>query len=232
MNLGLKRRVAGMLSLMLVLCLTGEATFAQKQSKSANEATRRTQDAATVFNEIMGAPDKGIPKDLMNKAQAVAVFPGVLKAAFIFGGREGKGVISRRTATGWSTPAFFTLGGGSFGAQIGADKTDYVLLIMNDKGLNGLLSDKFEIGGDVGVAAGPVGREASAATDAELRADILTYSRSKGVFAGVSLSGTSIAPDNKLNEAVYGMTARDVLSGSASSVNSGGSVFTQTLARY
>jgi lipid-binding SYLF domain-containing protein len=180
----------------------------------------------------MGAPDNGIPKDLLDKAQAVAVFPGVLKAAFIFGGREGKGVISRRTANGWSTPAFFTLGGGSFGAQIGADKTDYVLLIMNDKGLNGLLSDKFSIGGDVGVAAGPVGREASAATDAELKADILTYSRTKGVFAGVSLSGTAITPDNKLNEAVYGMTARDVLSGSASSVNSGVSVFTQTLARY
>src|SRR5882724_8010291 len=227
----LKSRVASILSLMLVLCFLGEPAFVQAKGKKANEASRRSNDAATVFNEIMGAADNGIPKDLIDKAQAIAVFPSVLKAAFIFGGREGKGVISRRTANGWSTPAFFTLGGGSFGAQIGADKTDYVLLIMDDKGLNGLLSDKFEIGGDVGVAAGPVGREASAATDAELRADILTYSRSKGVFAGVSLSGTAIAPDNKLNEAVYGMTARDVLSGSAGSVNSGGSVFTQTLAR-
>jgi hypothetical protein len=108
---------------------------------------------------------------LVDKAQAIAVFPGVLKAAFIFGGREGKGVISRRTAQGWTTPAFFNLGGGSFGAQIGADKTDYVLLIMNDKGLNGLLGDKFQIGGEVGVAAGPVGREASAATDAQLKAE-------------------------------------------------------------
>jgi lipid-binding SYLF domain-containing protein len=232
MNNWLRIRALGMLSLMLVLCLMSEATFAQKKGKSAKEAARRTEDAATVFNEIMGAPDKGIPKDLLDKAQAIAVFPGVLKAAFIFGGREGKGVISRRTANGWSAPAFFTLGGGSFGAQIGADKTDYILLIMNDKGLNGLLSDKFEIGGDVGVAAGPVGREASAATDAELRADILTYSRSKGLFAGVSLSGTAIAPDNKLNEAVYGMTARDVLTGSPGSAGLGVSVFPQTLARY
>ena len=232
MNYLLKTRVVGMLSLMLVLCLLGEPTFAQKKDKRADEATRRSKDAATAFNEIMGAPDNGIPKELIEKAQAIAVFPGVVKAAFIFGGTEGKGVISRRTAQGWSTPAFFNLGGGSFGAQIGADKTDYVLLIMNEKGLNGLLGDKFQIGGEVGVAAGPVGRTASAATDAQLKAEILTYSRSKGLFAGVDLNGTAITPDNNLNEAVYGMKAKDVLSGPVGSIPQGVSIFPDTLTRY
>src|SRR5260370_36428494 len=163
----------------------------------------------------MEAPDNAIPKELIDKAQAIAVLPRVLKAAVIFGGREGKGVVSRRTAHGWTTPAFFNLGGGSFGAQIGADKTDYVLLVMNEKGLNGLLSDKFQIGGEVGVAAGPIGRTASTATDAQLKAEILSYSRSKGLFAGVDLNGTAITPDNKLNETFYGRKAKDVLNGTS-----------------
>jgi len=217
-----------MLSLILILSFLGEPAFARKKGKKANEATRR----ATVFNEIMRAADNTIPKELIDKSQAIAVFPGVLKAAFIFGGREGRGVISRRTDAGWTAPAFFNLGGGSFGAQIGADKTDYVLLIMNERGLAGLLSDKFEIGGDVGVVAGPVGREASAATDAQLKAEILTYSRSKGIFAGVALKGTAITPDNNLNEAFYGMKARDVLNGVAGRTPANVSIFPETLSRY
>lgn len=225
-------RVVGILSIVLVTCALGMPAFAEKKGKKANEATRRSNDAATVFNEIMGAPDNAIPKELVDKAQAIAVFPSVLKAAFIVGGTQGKGVISRRTAQGWSTPAFFNLGGGSFGAQIGADKTDYVLLIMNEKGLNGLLGDKFEFGGEVGVAAGPVGRTASAATDAQLKAEILTYSRSKGLFAGVDLNGTAITPDNNLNEAIYRMKAKDVLSGAAGSVPPSVSIFPDTLTRY
>ena len=228
----LKGRVVGILAIVLVTCALGMPTFAQKNGKKANEATRRSDDAATVFNEIMGAPDNAIPKELIDKAQAIAVFPSVLKAAFIFGGREGKGVISRRTAQGWTTPAFFNLGGGSFGAQIGADKTDYVLLVMNEKGLNGLLGDKFQIGGEIGVAAGPVGREASAATDAQLKAEILTYSRSKGLFAGVDLNGTAITPDNNLNEAFYGMKARDVLNGAVGRIPPSVSIFPETLSRY
>jgi lipid-binding SYLF domain-containing protein len=231
MNRQLRNHVVSILSIALVTCALGMPTFAQKQGKNANEATRRSNDAATVFNEIMGAPDNAIPKELIEKAQAIAVFPSVVKAAFIFGGREGKGVISRRTAAGWSTPAFFNLGGGSFGAQIGANKTDYVLLIMNEKGLNGLLGDKFEIGGELGVAAGPVGREASAATDAQLNAEILTYSRSKGLFAGVALKGTAITPDNNLNEAFYGMKAREVLNGAVGRTPSGVSIFPETLSR-
>lgn len=232
MNHYLKSRVAGILSIVLVTCALGMPTFAQKKGKEANEAARRSNDAAEVFNEIMGAADNAIPRELIDKAQAIAVFPGVLKAAFIVGGREGKGVISRRTAHGWTTPAFFNLGGGSFGAQIGADKTDYVLLIMNEKGLNGLLGDKFEIGGEVGVAGGPVGREASAATDAQLNAEILTYSRSKGLFAGVALKGTALTPDNNLNEALYGMKARDVLNGVAGPTPASVRIFPETLSQY
>src|SRR5882672_597627 len=232
MNCLLRSRAVGMLSLILILSFLGGPTFAQKKGKKANEATQRSNDAATVFNEIMGAADNAIPKELVDKAQAIAVFPSVLKAAFIFGGTEGKGVISRRTAQGWSTPAFFNLGGGSFGAQIGADKTDYVLLIMNERGLAGFLGDKFEIGGEVGVAAGPVGREASAATDAQLKAEILTYSRSKGLFAGVALKGTAITPDNNLNEAFYGMKASEVLNGGVSSIPQPVGIYPQTLSRY
>ncbi len=232
MNHHLRNQVVGILSIVLVTSALGMPAFAKTNGKKESEATRRSKDAATVFNEIMEAPDNAIPKELIDKAQAIAVFPSVLKAAFIFGGREGKGVISRRTAQGWTTPAFFNLGGGSFGAQIGADKTDYVLLVMNEKGLNGLLSDKFQIGGEVGVAAGPIGRTASTATDAQLKAEILTYSRSKGLFAGVDLNGTAITPDNKLNEAVYRMKARDVLNGAVARVPPSVSIFPDALSRY
>lgn len=227
-----QRRAVYTSCLILALSLVAVPTLAEKTGKSAKDAGRHSKDAAQVFNEIMGAPDKAIPRELVEKAQAIAVFPGVVKAAFIFGGREGKGVISRRTAAGWSAPAFFKLGGGSFGAQIGVDKTDYVLLIMDEKGLNGLLGDKLEIGGEVGVAAGPVGREASAATDVQLKAQILTYSRSKGAFIGVALNGTVITPDNNLNEAVYGIKASDVLNGSVSSIPDPVGIYPQTLSRY
>ena len=226
-----QRRAVGALVLMMAMCMAAMPALAQKKGGRAKDAKRRTADAAAVFNEIMTS-DSAIPKDLVDKAQAIAVFPGVLKAAFVIGGREGKGVISRRTAAGWSAPAFFNLAGGSFGAQIGADKTDYVLLIMNEKGLNDLLADKFELGGEVGVAAGPVGREASAATDAQLTAEILTYSRSKGAFIGAALKGTTISPDNGLNEAFYGMTAKEVLNGGVNSTPVAVLVYPQTLSRY
>jgi SH3 domain-containing YSC84-like protein 1 len=222
----------GSLSLMLALCLVAVPALAQKKGNREKDAGRHTADAAKVFEEIMSASDSAIPKDLVDKAQAIAVFPGVVKAAFVVGGREGKGVISRRTAAGWSAPAFFNLAGGSFGAQIGADKTDYVLLIMNEKGLSKLLSDKLELGGEVGVAAGPVGREASAATDAQLNAEILTYSRSKGAFIGAALKGTTITPDNDLNQAFYGLDARQVLSGGVKSTPYAVLVYPQTLSRY
>ncbi|SRR6266545_2306217 len=232
MNYFFKPRVGYTLGLMLALCLVAAPTFADKKGGRTKDARRHSEDAAKVFNEIMDASDNAIPKELVDKAQAIAVFPGVLKAGFIVGGREGKGVISRRTDAGWSAPAFFNLAGGSFGAQIGADKTDYVLLIMNEKGLNKLLGDKFELGGEAGVAAGPVGREASAATDAQLHAEILTYSRSKGAFIGAALKGTTITPDNDLNEAFYGIKAKDVLNGGVNSTPDVVVVFPQTLSRY
>jgi lipid-binding SYLF domain-containing protein len=137
----------------------------------------------------MWVPEKGIPRELLARAEAIAVFPGVVKAAFIFGGRTGQGIISRRTSQGWSEPAFFNIGGGSFGPQIGVNHTDYVLLIMNDNGLKGLLEDKFEFGGEASFAASPIGRSASATTNATLDAVILSYSRSQGAFIGASLKG-------------------------------------------
>ena len=220
------------ISLLLLTCVV--TTPAKKKSRLA-DATRHSREAAEVFTEIMNVREKAIPKELLDKAEAIAVFPGVIKAAFIFGGKGGQGVVSRRTKNGWSAPAFFNLSGGSFGAQIGATKTDYVLLIMNEDGLNGLLKDKFEIGGEVGVAAGPVGREAAASTNLTLDAGILSYSRSKGAFIGAALKGAVISPDNDLNEGVYDMKAKEVLTNGSMTLTqmpAGVRIFPRTLARY
>jgi lipid-binding SYLF domain-containing protein len=220
------------ISLLLLTCVA--AAPAQKKSR-LQDATRHAREAAETFTQIMNVRDKAIPKELLDKAEAIAVFPGVIKAAFIFGGKGGQGVVSRRTPKGWTAPAFFNLSGGSFGAQIGATKTDYVLLIMNEDGLNGLLKDKFEIGGEVGVAAGPVGREAAASTNPRLDAGILSYSRSKGAFIGAALKGAVISPDNDLNEAVYHMKAREVLTNNSMTLTqmpAGVRIFPRTLARY
>jgi lipid-binding SYLF domain-containing protein len=207
-----------------------------RSTRKAQAAADRAAQAARVFNEIMGVREKSIPRDLLDKAEAVAVFPRVLKGGFIVGGRTGNGVISRRIAGGWSAPAFFDLTGGSVGLQIGAASTDYVLLFMNSGAVESLLSDKFEIGGEGSAAAGPVGRSASASTDARLNAQILSYSRSKGAFAGLELKGVVIKPDNEDNNQVYGMTARDILTGtnkiSLDKMPEGVRIFPQTLAGY
>ena len=204
------RRASFALVLVGLLLSTTILTPAQKGSRT-KDAARHSSDAAKTFTEVMNVKDKAIPKELLDTAEAIAVFPGVIKAAFLVGGRGGQGVISRRVKGGWSAPAFFNLGGGSFGPQIGAQKTDYILLIMNESGLNGLLKDKFELGGEASIAAGPVGREAAASTNPRLDAGILSYSRSKGVFLGAALKGAVITPDNDLNEAVYGTKADEVL---------------------
>lgn len=183
----------------------------RRAPKRADDASRRAKKAAEVFNEIMHVKDKAIPKELLEDAEAVAVFPGVLKAAFILGGKKGQGVVSRRTAKGWSAPVFYNMSGGSLGFQAGGSKTDYVLLIMNESGLKGLLDDKFEIGGETTIAAGPIGRTLSASTTPSLDAGILSYSRSKGVFLGASLKGVAITPDNDLNLAYYGKKADEIL---------------------
>lgn len=195
---------------MFVVICAGTA-FGQKVTKELRSAGDRTEAASAVINEIMAIDDKAIPRDLLAKAKAIIVFPGSLKFSFIIGGQGGKGIVIRRLASGWSAPAFMNMGGGSFGPQIGGQKTDYVLLIMNDDGLKGLLGDKFEIGGEGSVSAGPVGRTAAASTNVRLDAQILTYSRSKGLFAGISLKGVVISPDESMNEAVYHKQAKQVL---------------------
>lgn len=221
-------------ALVLFAGIIPAQTNSKQNQKDIREAGKTSDEAAAVFNEIMKAPDKGIPNDLLEKAEAVAIFPGVINAAFIVGGRGGVGIISRRTATGWSAPAFFKIGGGSFGAQIGGQKIDYVMLIMNEKGLKGLLEDKFELGGEASVAAGPVGRAASATTNPTFDAEILSYSRTKGLFAGIALKGAVITPDNDRNQAVYTRNANQILKGNSSEVNPPDYVNTvpQTLTRY
>jgi lipid-binding SYLF domain-containing protein len=227
-------RIACALGLVTLLVVSAALTPAQKKSRT-QDAARHASDAAKTFTEIMNVKDKAIPKELLDTAEAIAVFPGVIKAAFVFGGRGGQGVISRRVKGGWSAPAFFNLGGGSFGPQIGAQRTDYVLLIMNESGLNGLLKDKFELGGEAGIAAGPVGREAAASTNPRMDAGILSYSRSKGVFIGAALKGAVISPDNDLNEAVYGKKADQVLQSprvSFGQMPPSVRIFPRTLVRY
>ncbi len=221
-------------SLVVMLLVTAIQSPAQKNSRT-QDAARHASTAAKTFTEIMNVREKAIPQELLDGAEAIAVFPGVIKAAFIFGGRGGQGVISRRVKGGWSAPAFFNLSGGSFGAQIGAQKNDYVFLIMNEEGLKGLLEDKFELGGEVGIVAGPVGREAAASTNPTLDAGILSYSRSKGAFIGAALKGAVISPDNDLNEAVYGVKASELVLGKTLTVGqmpASVRIFPRTLARY
>jgi lipid-binding SYLF domain-containing protein len=219
--------------------IVGTAGVASGQSKNAKrlaEATKEAQKAAQVFTEIMNINDKAIPQKLLDKAEAIAIFPGVIKAGFILGGRAGDGVICRRVKGGWSAPAFFNLAGGSVGLQIGASKTDFVLLFMNEDALNGLLKDKFEIGGDGSVAAGPVGRSASASTDVLLKAGIISYSRSKGAFAGLELKGVVISPDNNDNLAVYVKKSNEILSPTKpwtlAQMPAGMRIVPRTLSRY
>lgn len=221
-------------ALIALIVLSAIITPAQKKSRT-QDAARHSSDASKTFTEIMNVKDKAIPQELLDTAEAIAVFPGVIKAAFVVGGRGGQGVISRRIKGGWSAPAFFNLGGGSFGPQIGAQKTDYILLIMNESGLKGLLKDKFELGGEASIAAGPVGREAAASTNLRLDAGILSYSRSKGAFIGAALKGAVITPDNDLNEAIYNKKADAVLTGAPLTFEQmppSVRIFPRTLVRY
>jgi lipid-binding SYLF domain-containing protein len=220
--------------LTLVLVMAGLAQ-GQNQKKIAAK-TEEAQKASDVFTQIMNVSDKSIPRELLGKAEAIAVFPGVVKGGFIIGARGGHGLISRRVKGGWSPPAFFNIGGGSIGLLIGASKTDFVLLFMNTGALESLMNNKFEIGGEGSVAAGPIGRSTSATTDAQMNAQILSYSRSKGLFAGLELKGSVIDPDNDDNRAVYGKTAAEILSSkpalTVAQIPAGIRIFPRTLARY
>ena len=169
-----------------------------------DDEIKRLKTATTVFEEIMEAPDNAIPRAILDKATAVAIFPSTVKAGFIFGGHRGKGVISARNEQGeWSTPAFLTLTGGSFGLQIGGQSVDLILVIMNRRGLEKLLRNEFKIGGDASAVVGPLGRNLEASTDLTLRAEILSYSRSRGLFAGITLKGSTIRADRDANERFY-----------------------------
>jgi len=232
------RRAIGIITNALVgaslLTAFAITTAAAQEKKDLTDEVGQSDKAARVFKEIMETPEKGIPQWLLDKAECVAVFPNVLKAGFVVGGRGGRGVASCRTASGWSAPAFFNLGGGSFGLQIGAESTDFVLLFMNTGGMNSLLSDQFTMGGDASAAAGPVGRQAGVDTDAKLNAQILSYSRSKGLFAGLELKGVVIKPDKDDMSDVYGadVKAKQALEGNQSMAPVSVRAFPIMLARY
>ena len=168
------------------------------------DSVERLQNSAKVLTEIMSAPDKGIPEEVLDGAKCVVVVPHLIKGGFIVGGKHGRGVASCRTSSGWSAPAFVSVGGGSWGLQIGAEGVDLVMLVMNDQGLQHLLSSKFQISGEGSAAAGPVGRHASAGTDWKLNTEMLTYSRSKGAFAGLTLEGAVVEQDSDSTIAMYG----------------------------
>lgn len=193
----------------------------------------RVESAAAVVRELRGMPDKGIPDELWEKAQCVAVIPSVKKAAFVFGGEYGKGLISCRSGKGWSAPIFLRLAKGSWGAQIGAEETDLVLLVMNRRGVDKLLQDKVALGAGASVAAGPVGRDAKAETDAQMSAEILSYSRSQGAFAGIDLSGGVLQPEKTANVNLYGpnVNPRDVLFGRTQVVPAAARLFVRSLSQ-
>jgi SH3 domain-containing YSC84-like protein 1 len=209
----MKKPISYLMSvLMVVVAICPSLVFAADNEKDAS----RLENSGTVLKEILDVPDD-IPQDLLDKADCVVVFPSVLKAAFIVGGSYGRGAMSCRKGQNfsgpWGAPTMMALEGGSFGFQIGGEATDFVLLVMNERGASGILTSKVKLGADASVAAGPVGRTASAETDATLRADILSYSRARGAFAGVALEGSTIRPDNGANRQIYGreVPARDIV---------------------
>jgi SH3 domain-containing YSC84-like protein 1 len=187
-----------------LLVLIASAAWAQSGARSAD--VERLQSATTIMSQIMQAPDRGIPDSIISGAKCIAIVPSMLKVSFIFGANYGKGVATCRTATGWSAPAFFRMEGGSFGFQAGGQASDLVLIIRTDEGMQHLLQSKFKLGADASAAAGPVGRDTQAATDLTMRAQILTYSRSRGLFMGVSLNGAVVRQDDGDTHAFYGQT--------------------------
>jgi SH3 domain-containing YSC84-like protein 1 len=211
MKIKLLRGVAAVILLMIAVTI---GSYADEEDKTS-DAVKRMNAAASVLDEIMAAPDKGIPRDVLDSAKCVAIVPSMLKAGFIFGAKYGKGVATCRTAEGWSAPAPIVIGGGSWGLQIGGEAVDLVMLIMNQKGMDHLLASKFELGADGSVAAGPVGRQAEANTDWKMRAEVLSYSRSRGIFAGLVLNGAVIKQGNDDTQILYGSKTsfRDILNG-------------------
>lgn len=205
-------RIFGVLSLALMLVLTAPVNVNAEES---NKWTRLVEESGRVLGDIQQMPDQGIPEDLMRGSSAIAIFPSTISAGFVFGGKYGQGIIMvRNEKTGkWMPPGIFTIAGGSFGWQIGGQATDFVLLVMNRRSVDGLLQGKFKLGGDASVAAGPVGRAAEASTDIQLKGGILSYSRSRGLFAGVKLEGAVIAQHWDGDRELYGkpLSAYDIM---------------------
>jgi lipid-binding SYLF domain-containing protein len=213
-------------SLLLASAIAGAADLSSSE-------TKRLEDAATVVREFRAAPDKGIPEELWGKAECVTVIPNMKKAAFMVGGEYGKGVMSCRNGSSWSAPVFIELEKGSAGFQIGGEQVDLVLLMMNRSGVDKLLQDKVNLGGDAAVAAGPIGRMASASTDAQLHAGILAYSRAQGAYAGIDISGGVLHPDKSANVNAYGagVSPREVLTKGETAVPPAGRAFLHVLAQ-
>jgi lipid-binding SYLF domain-containing protein len=209
------------MSLLLMSAMGIFGTYAWAGS-AREDSVARLQSSVDVIHAIMATPDKGIPEEVLHDAKCIVVVPNLIKGGFVFGGKHGRGVASCRTAEGWSAPAFVSVGGGSAGLQIGLEGVDLVMLVMNDKGLQQLLSSKFELTGEGSVAAGPVGRHASAGTDWKMTTEVLSYSRSKGVFAGLTLEGAVVEQDNDSTRAIYGkhLEFRNILSGKVSTPKS------------
>jgi len=229
------RLVAGAAVSAMTVTILGSphAGAIDSREKMRQEATSQSAKAAKAFDAIMQVPDKAVPTDLLAKAKAIAVFPDVLKVAFGVGGEGGRGVVSKRVGDQWGRPVFLRAGGGSFGAQIGASSTDLIVLFMNEESVDSLMKDRVGLGGEAGVAAGPVGRNAGAGTDALMHAAMLSYSRSRGMFAGVALKGFVIKPEDDLNLAVYNKTAEELLKQSADGeATSELEAFPQALNRY
>lgn len=224
-----------LLTLFVSLCFLvfGAAAFAADDQPKESKASDRVQAAGDVLNEIESAPDSGIPEEILSKAECVAVVPSMLKGGFIVGAKYGRGLASCRTPKGWSAPAFFTVAGGSFGFQIGGQAVDLVMLVMNNDGMQHLLSSKFALGADASVAAGPVGRHAEGNTDWKMRAQVLTYSRARGIFAGVSLNGAVVKQDKDSTREFYGhmVTTKAALSGEIDPTPAANS-FLSTLAKW
>jgi lipid-binding SYLF domain-containing protein len=199
------RRLLGVVVFALLVC---GLTFAET-------AAGRVESAATVLNEIMATPDKGIPAEILGSAKCIAVVPSLLKGGFVFGGAHGRGMATCRTADGWSAPAPFSMTGGSFGFQIGLQGVDLVMMVMNDRGMQALLSSKFKLGLDASAAAGPVGRHVEGSTDWKMNAEVLTYSRARGLFAGVTVNGSAIGQDESATRELYGRMVpfRSILTG-------------------
>lgn len=214
------------------LCAAGMASSAFAASSKA-DLNDRLEKARVIINEIMQTPDKGVPDNIMKQATCVAVVPSLKKAAFLVGGQYGQGVVTCRTGHGWSAPAFIRMAGGSFGFQIGGQGTDLVMVAVNDRGMQDLLKSKFKIGGDAAAAAGPVGRNSQASTNLTLKSELLTYSRSRGLFAGIDLDGTSVSQNMDDTNEFYGAphSFDDILKGNVLPPD-GAKPFVRTVAKY